>query len=81
MTLHQLVGIHGVQAGRVKAGQPHVADDHDAEWVLGVLETVRQLAALVLASDVRLPIGAVVGAAGHHHFHHTGFAPLGSRLR
>jgi hypothetical protein len=77
VALHRLVGIHRVQAGRVEAGQPHVAHDHDAERVLGVLEAVRQLAALVLAADVRLPLGAVVGAAGHHHFHHAGFALLG----
>ena len=46
VALHRLVGIHRVQAGRVEAGQPHVAHDHDAERVLGVLEAVRQLAAL-----------------------------------
>ncbi len=52
MALHQLVGIYGVQAGRVEAGQPHVAHDHDAERGFGVLdlEPVRQLAALVLAA-------------------------------
>ena len=53
-----------MQAGRVKAGEPHVAHDHDAERVFGVFEPVRQLAALVLAADVRLTIGAVIGAAG-----------------
>jgi hypothetical protein len=77
VALHRLVGIHGVQAGRVEAGQPHVAHDHDAERVFRVLEPVRQLAALVLAADVRLPVGAVVGAAGHHHLHHAGFAFFG----
>ena len=46
VTLHRLVGIHRVQAGRVKASQPHVAHDHDLEGVFGVLEAVRQLAAL-----------------------------------
>ena len=41
VTLHRLVGIHGVQAGRVETGQPHVAHDHDLERVLGILEAVR----------------------------------------
>ena len=78
MALHRLVGIHRVQAGRVQTGQPRtagcltVAHDHDAERILGVLEPVRQLAALVLAADVRLPLGTVAGASGHHHFHHAG---------
>ena len=31
VALHRLVSIHRVQAGRVKAGQPNVAHDHDAE--------------------------------------------------
>ncbi len=57
-----------MQAGRVETGQPHVAHDHDLEWVLGVFETVRQLAALKLASDMLLPLGTVLGAAGHHDF-------------
>ena len=75
--LHRLVGIHRVQAGRIKACQPHVAHDHDPERILRVLEPIRQLPPLVLAADVRLPVRAVVGAAGHHHFHHAGFAFLG----
>ena len=67
VALHRLVGIHGVQAGRIEAGEPHVAHDHDLEGVGGVLEAVGQLAARLLAADVGLPVGAVVGAAGHHH--------------
>ena len=63
--LHRLVDIHRVQAGRVEAGQPHVAHDHDAERVFRSLKRVRQFAALVLVADVRLPVGAVLGAAGH----------------
>ncbi len=82
VALHRLLGIHGVQARRVEAGQPRtagrltLAQDHEAEWVFGALVPVRQLAALVLASDVRLQIGAGGGAAGHHHFHHAGYALL-----
>ena len=66
---HRLVGIHRVQARGVEAGQPHVAHDDDAERVFAVFEAVGQLAALVLVADVRLPIGPVVGAAGHHDLH------------
>ncbi len=46
VALHRLVGIHRVQAGRIEAGQPHVAHGHDAERGFGVLEPVRQLAAV-----------------------------------
>ena len=37
VALHRLVHIHRVHAGRVEAGQPHVADDHQLERVLRVL--------------------------------------------
>ena len=45
---HRLVDIHRVQAGRVEAGQPHVAHDDDPERVFAVLEPLRQFAALSL---------------------------------
>ena len=35
---HRLVHVHRVQAGRVEARQPHVADEHDLERVVRVLE-------------------------------------------
>ena len=50
------------KAGCIEAGQPHVANDHDLEGVLGVLETVRQFAPRIFAADVLLPVGAVFGA-------------------
>ena len=71
VALHRFVGIHRVEAGRVEAGQPHVAHDHDAEGVFAILESLRQSAALGLVADVRLPIGAVVGTARHHDLHHA----------
>jgi len=46
--LHGLVGIHRVQAGRVETSQPNVAHAHELKRVIGVLEPVRQLAALVV---------------------------------
>jgi hypothetical protein len=77
VALHRLVGVHRVQARRVEAGQPHVAHDDDPERVLAVLESVGQRAALGLVADVRLPLGAVVGAAGHDHLDHAGLLALG----
>ena len=44
--------------------RPHVANDHDLEKVLGVLEAVRQFAPGIFAADVLLPLGAVFRAAG-----------------
>lgn len=37
---HRLVGVHRVQAGGGEAGQPHVADDHDAERGFASLKRV-----------------------------------------
>ena len=36
---HRLVGVHRAEAGGVEAGQPHIADNNDAERVFGVLES------------------------------------------
>jgi hypothetical protein len=43
-----------VQARRVETSQPHIAHDHDAEQVFAVLETVRELTAIIFAADVGL---------------------------
>ncbi len=56
VALQWLVGIHRVQTGRVKAGQPHVPDENDLEGILGILELVRRLPALLLAEDTGLPV-------------------------
>ena len=37
---HGLVGIEGVQARRIEAGEPHVAHQHDAEGIAGVTEAL-----------------------------------------
>ena len=55
---HRLVHVHGVQAGRVEAGQPHVAHDDHLERVLRVLEPLGQFLAARLVADVRLPLRA-----------------------
>ena len=43
-------------------------------------QPVRHRAALLLVADVRLPLGAVIGAAGHDDLHHAGLALLGLRI-
>ncbi len=63
---HRLVHIHGVQARRVEAGQPHIAHDHDPERVVRVLEPEGQLLPPGLVADVRLPVERVGRGAGHH---------------
>ena len=42
MALHGLVHVHGVKAGSVEAGEPHVLDQHDLERVVRVPEPVGQ---------------------------------------
>ena len=37
VTFHGLVDVHGMQAGGVKAGEPHIADDNDLEGIGGEL--------------------------------------------
>ena len=69
--MHWFIGIHGGEARRVKARQPHVAHDHDAKWVFAVFESVGEFAALFFVADVRLPFGAIVRAAGHDDFDDT----------
>ena len=64
---HGLVDVHGVQARSVEAGEPHVAHQHDLEWVLGIAEALCEGLAPWLVADVRLPVGRVSGRAGHHH--------------
>ena len=65
VALHRLVDVHRVQAGGVEAGQPHVADDHQLERVVGVLEPLGQSLAARLVADVRLPFELVRRRAGH----------------
>ena len=44
--LHQVVALHGlvyvqcVHAGRIKSSEPHVAHDHQAQWVSGVFKAL-----------------------------------------
>ena len=76
MSLHRFVGVHGVQAWCVKAGKPHIPNNHDAEGVLGIFEPVCQIAPPFLVPNVRLPLWAILRAAGHDDFDYADFAIL-----
>ena len=56
--LHRLIDVHRVQAGSVEPGQPHVADDHELQRILRVLEPLRELFARFLVPNMRLPTSA-----------------------
>ena len=81
---HRLVHVHRVQARGVEAGQPHIADDDELEWVLGVLEAVGQALAAGLVPDVLLPVERVIGRAGHDDLHRAfvvvRMVPVGTKL-
>ena len=62
---HGLVQVHRVQARRVEAGEPHVADNHDPERVVRQLEPLGQLVPARLVPYVVLPTVRVRGGAGH----------------
>ena len=65
MTFHRFIHVHGVDAGGVKAGEPHVAHDHQLQRVGRVLETLFQPFLDLGAVDVGAQQGLVAGAAGH----------------
>ena len=67
VALHGLVHIHGVTAGRIEAGQPHIPHDHQPERVVDVLEALLEPFLGLLVVDVRLQQGPVRGGAGHHN--------------
>nr|WP_074797627.1 type I restriction enzyme endonuclease domain-containing protein [Devosia psychrophila] len=46
-----LVEIHGMQARSVEAGKPHIANDHDFEWVGGIAKPIRKLFATRFVAD------------------------------
>ena len=70
VALHRLVEIKRRQALHVEAGQPHRADDGDAEGVVGLLELVLQIALhhlLAVRRDVERLVAEVapLGELGH----------------
>ena len=40
MAAHRLVDVEGVEAGRVEAGQPHIAHQHDLQRIIRVAEAL-----------------------------------------
>jgi len=71
MPAHRFVDIHGVEARRVEAREPHVADDDNLERIGRVAKPLRQLVAPRLVADVPLPLQRVRRRAGHHHLEHA----------
>ena len=65
MAPHRLVNIHGVAAGHIKTGQPHIADNHQLERVVRILEAFFQSLLGLLVVDMRLQQLPVRGGAGH----------------
>src|SRR5690554_1249707 len=68
VALHGLVHIHGVTAGRIEAGQPHIPNDHQPERVVDVLEALLEPFLGLLVVDVRLKQGPIRGGTGHYNF-------------
>ena len=63
---HGLVDVHGVQAGRVEAGEPHVADDDDLE--AGRSGSLKRLASSSRRALLRMcgcQSSGIGGGAGH----------------
>jgi len=75
MTAHRLVDIHGVEARRVEAGEPHVAHEDELERIVRVAKPLRQLLASGLIPDVALPIDGIRSRSGHHDLHGAGPVP------
>ncbi len=69
MPLHWLVHIHRVEAGHVKAGEPHIANNRDFQRVVRVFEAVCQtLTPGFSASDMPLPLDGIGGRSRHYNF-------------
>ena len=62
---HRLVHVHGVQAGGVEAGEPHVPHQDKFQRVGWVFKPHRQLFASLLVAHMLLPLKRIGGAAGH----------------
>jgi len=71
MAAHRLIHVHGVQARRVEAREPHVPYQHHAERIAGVAEPIRQGLAPWFVANMWLPLGRVGRATGHHDFEAT----------
>ena len=83
VALHRLVHVHRVHAGRVEAGQPHVAHDHQLERVARVLGALGEQfpPRLWPLADMRLPRRRIGRRAGHHHLDRAGLVVIAVPLR
>ena len=68
---HRLVHVHGVQAGRVEAGEPHVPHQHHLKGIGRVAEPLGQRFSTQLVADVKLPVGRIRCRARHHHLENS----------
>ena len=66
--LHRLVDIHGVEAGGIKPGEPHIAGDDEFEVVGGVFESLRQDLPIFLIGVVFNEVALIGGAGDHDNF-------------
>ena len=64
-TFHRLVDIHGVQAGHIEAGQPHIAHDDQLQRVVGIFEPFGNRLPTRLVADMGLEVQLIGGDAGH----------------
>ena len=69
VSAHGLVQVHGVQAGRVKAGEPHVPHQHYPERIFRPAEAVGQRLPSGLVPDVLLPFRRIRCGTGHDHLY------------
>ena len=66
--LHGFVEVHGVAAGRIEAGVPHIAHDDHLQRVVRVFEALFQCLFLFAAVEVRLEFGRVARRTSHDDF-------------
>ncbi|MPM20262.1 hypothetical protein SDC9_66691 [bioreactor metagenome] len=66
MAIHGLVDIHGIQAGRIKPGEKHVAYDQQLERIFGIFQTIANGFTPLFIADMLLPIKRITGRTGHY---------------
>ena len=65
MSFHGLVDVHRMHAGHIKAGQPHIAHNHELQLVLCIFHACSQSFARLFRPDKGLPIRRICRAASH----------------
>lgn len=84
VAFHRFVDVHGVKTGGVEPGEPHVADDHEFEFVGGVFEALGEDLAVFLGGVVLDEVAFIGGAGGHDDFEFAAVevvaVPVGAEL-